>query len=351
MRAAVLIASIALAAAVLLAFGRIGEGNGGPAVTRGGAADACSRYAAPWGRDSARGTFSRPVRTAQRLVETLRRGETGCLRGGTYTATDGPYVLDVRRGGIAGARVTVRSAPRERAKLVGIVTVTSGANHVILSRLTIEGTGRQNAVKVYAADFVLQDSMITTGGRDHSCVYLGEGAVRTVIRRNRFRDCGEIGSNKDHAIYAAEAVDGVIADNVFWSHAGRAIQLFPNAQRNLVTRNVIDGGAPSIRGGIVVGGDGGTVSNRNVIERNVIAFAETYNVYSNWDDGVPGEGNVVRFNCVWGAKLGNINTEDGGFEAYENMVAPPMFANRARRDYRLRPASACHEALSATPGE
>src|SRR5436190_17009655 len=45
---------------------------------------ACDRYAAPHGSNGAPGTAKRPFHTPQRLVDSLHRGQTGCLRGGGY---------------------------------------------------------------------------------------------------------------------------------------------------------------------------------------------------------------------------------------------------------------------------
>ena len=60
--------------------------------------------------------------TAQQLLDSLRPGETGCLRGGTYRSSRG-YVLNARRGGAPGAPITLRSFPGERARLVGIIDI------------------------------------------------------------------------------------------------------------------------------------------------------------------------------------------------------------------------------------
>ena len=70
-------------------------------------APACSRSAWP-------GSGS-----AQALLARLSSGETGCLRGGSYSAS-GPYVLDFSRPG-----VSIVSYPGERAVLNGIVVARS----------------------------------------------------------------------------------------------------------------------------------------------------------------------------------------------------------------------------------
>jgi hypothetical protein len=307
-------------------------------------APACTRYAAPQGSDSAAGTMRRPFRTAQRLVDALRSGQTGCLRGGTYRDEDEEFVVMFRRAGGPGAPITIRSHPGERARLVGTVYVARGANHVTLSRLTLEGAGEDSTLKVNAADVVVESSDITNAWRGVNCIILGSNqgwgaAVRPVIRGNRIHECGSQESSLEHGLYAANAVGGRIVENRIWNVAGYAMQLYPNSQRVLVAHNVVDGGEPSVRGGIVVGGDDEYASNGNVIEHNVIAYARTWNVTSAWEGSV-GHGNIARSNCLWGGARGNISSQ-GGLTASGNRVADPRFVNRAKHDYRLAARSHC----------
>ncbi len=298
------------------------------------AVDGCSKVAVP-GEGS-----------AQRLVDSLAPGETGCLRGGSYGDGGEVYVLDPARGGSAGAPITVRSYPGERAKLVGIVILRQGVDHVRLSGLDFEGTGEQNSIKIYSADAVVEDSDITNFSRGRSCMILGSNsgvgqAVRTIVRRNKFHECGSPSNleARDHSIYTASMVDGQIVDNVMYNPAAYAIILRPNAQRNLIAHNVIDGASALDRGGIALGSDASYASNDNVIEYNVIAYAETYNITTSWS-GAVGSGNVARNNCLWAGESGNISTQTG-FTATANTIADPGFANRAAHDYRLAPDSPC----------
>ena len=309
----------------------------------------CDRYAAPWGSDRSRGTSKRPFLTPQRLADSLRPGKTGCLRRGVYDETNDGYVLRLDRGGTEQRRITIRSFPGERAKLLGIVYIVSDADYVTLRNLAIEGTGDHNTVKIYATGVVVRNNDITNASRGESCMILGSDsdgqAVRPSIRQNRFHDCGSSANdNKDHAIYVANAANGQIVGNVFWGTSGYSIHLYPHAVGMRVSRNIIDGGPPSVRGGVLLAGDSAYTSTDNVVESNVIAYADTYNVTSDWE-GSTGTGNVVRSNCLWQGKDGNINTSNGGFTASSNTIAPPRFVNRARHDYRLKPGSKCRRVL------
>jgi hypothetical protein len=311
----------------------------------------CSRYAAPSGSDRGQGTRKRPFESPQRLVESLRPGQTGCLRGGVYDEADDGYVLRFERAGRPSARITVRSHPGERARLVGIVNVTSGADWVTLSDVDVEGDGSQNTIKVYAANVLIEDNDITNKLRGESCLILGSndgagGAVRTIVRRNRFFDCGSpANDNKDHAIYAARLSDGRIERNLFVNSAGKTIQLYPNSDRTVVVRNVIDGGQDTVRGGIAIGGDDDFASSDNLVERNIIAHAFDYGVYANWGSRV-GSGNVVRSNCIWDSGTADVDADEG-VAAYGNVSADPGFVDRERRDFRLRSGSRCLKVLGS----
>ena len=347
----VLTALLAITTAALTSGSAAREANERPAAP---SAAVCSRVASPDGSDVRRGTVNRPFRTAQRLVDALRPGQTGCLRAGTYSSSD-DFVVRFTTRGRRGARIILRSYPGERATLHGNVEVMQGSDYVTLSRLHIEGTGGSNTVKVYAVGTIVERSDITNAWRGHSCMILGSDdygvAVRPVVRRNRFHECGSFANdNEDHAIYAQSVVGGHIVRNVFWNSAAYAIQLYPNARHTRVTYNVIDGGAPSVRGGVVFGGDSSRASNDNVVERNVIAYAESYNIAASWD-GVLGTGNVASRNCLWAGQDGNVDFSDGGFRARANVIADPAFRDRQAHDYRLGPASPCRRVIgSAGPG-
>jgi len=352
--AALLLAGAFLAAAVVsadAAAAALPETSGGVVeTTSGAAAGVCSRYAAPWGRNSNPGTKRRPYETAQRLADRLRAGETGCLRGGRYDQVSDGYVLDFDHGGRSGARLVIRSYPGERARLVGTIQIPREASYVTLAGLRIEGTGGGNSIKIYSRNAAVKGSGITNLGRGESCMILGSTsgygrAIGTLIRGNRFFRCGDTDNdNKDHAVYVSSSVGVRIVGNVFWQTAGYTIHFYPNARGSYVARNVIDGGAPSVRGGVLFGGNDEYASSGNVVERNVIAYAQSSNITSGWDDQV-GTGNVARKNCVWGARDRNIDASDGGFAVGGNLTARPRFVNRARRDYRLQRSSRCRSVV------
>ena len=312
------------------------------------AATTCTRYASPAGSDAASGTEADPFRSAQRLVSSLRAGETGCLRAGEYAQTG----LRFGAAGTADQPIVLNGYPGEQARISGgYVYVPQGADHVTLSGLTIDGADHgAPTIQVMAADTVIEDNLITNRNRGESCVILGSlagygRAERTILRRNRFADCGNPSNGiHDHGIYV-ENTDAVrIVDNVFWNAAAWAVHLYPNAHGTLVAHNVIDGTG----GGVIIAGERGGgeyaegfSSSDTVVEYNVISRTTgQYGIESQWPAPV-GTGNVARFNCVFDGAKGNIDTSDGGFTAIGNVEADPLYLDADSHDYRLSPGSPC----------
>jgi len=99
----------------------------------------CNRFAATNGSDSAAGTSVAPYRTAQKLMDSLAAGETGCLGPGTYNES-----LRVNHGGQPGAPVRLTSTPGGQATVVGRLYVPQGSNDVVVSDLALDGRNTGN---------------------------------------------------------------------------------------------------------------------------------------------------------------------------------------------------------------
>jgi hypothetical protein len=329
----------------VLVLSLVGAGAARPA-----AAAPCDKYAAPTGYDSdsdflfgplsspglgSPGSLGAPFASPQRLVDSLSAGQTGCLRGGTYA---GRGRLNFSHGGRSGAPVTLASFPGERARLVyGTVHVVAGSDYVTLRDLDIDGSSNPDVtVWVEGNHAVVQGNRIGNANAGMSCLIVGRNATITVAA-NVFGDCGRYADgNQDHAIYAAHTSDATIVDNVFWGASGWAIHLYPDAQRTVVTHNVIDGDG----GGVIFGGDGSTASSDNTVQQNIIADATAqYLLQSSWG-GPVGTGNLASQNCLSQGHLGDIGPQNG-FSATANATADPGYLDAADHDYRLAPDSPC----------
>ena len=321
----------------------------GLAVAAGGpladAALACDRVASPSGSDANPGTTARPYVSAQKLAGSLTPGEVGCLRGGAY----GDVI--VSRSGTARAPITITSFPGERATIMGRVWITDSANFVTMASLDLDGRNAPGLPTpvVNGDDVTFMDNEVTN--RDNaSCFDLGATtygrAYRTVIQRNRIHGCGRFPpTNFDHGIYVEHATGARIVDNLIWDNADRGVQLYPDAQATYVAGNVIDGNGE----GVLIGGGsedyGSQASNDNVIELNSITYStQRNNVEAHWGSGLVGRRNVVRQNCIFGGaadSAGHGLGPQNGFVAVNNVLADPLYVNRAAKDFRLRAGSPC----------
>jgi parallel beta-helix repeat protein len=289
-------------------------------------------------------TASSPARSVEQLVDRLRPGQVGCLRG----AFEEDVVID--RGGTPGRPITLRSAPGVRAKIVGVLDISSSANDVVITGLRLHGRGRASP-QVNGDRVVFRDNEITNGHRG-ICLLLGAGfeerpelrARNVTIDHNRIHNCGRLpAGGHDHGIYV-EGTNGVrITGNVIYDNADYAVHLYPDAQGTYIARNIMDGNG----GGVIFAGEkaGGEyqrdyASANNVVRNNVISNSREYHNIESWWGGPTGAGNAATRNCLWNGADGNVS-EQVGFRASRNVVARPSFRRRSRGDFRLKPGSVC----------
>jgi len=311
----------------------------------------CDRVASPSGSDSAAGTEAQPFESAQKLVDSLGAGQTGCLRAGNYSGN-----VKLTTSGAAGAPLTLTSYPGERARLVGKFWITESANFVTVASLDLDGSNAANlpSPAVNGDDVIFVDNDVTNQNTT-ICFNLGPTsygrANRTVIERNRIHNCGELpATNLDHGIYVEHATAVRIVDNLIYDNADRGVQLYPDAQSTYVARNVIDGNGEGV---MIAGGSedfGPQASSDNVVEQNVITnSSQRYNVEWHWGSPIVGERNIVRQNCIFGgARDGDRHglAPDNGYSSSDNLLADPLYVNRAGKDFSLRGNSPCRDLAS-----
>jgi len=304
----------------------------------------CNRYAAPGGRDNANGSSRSPFRTVQRLVDSLHAGQVGCLHEGTYYGDVG-----FRRGGRRGAPVSLTAAPGQYATVVGRMWIPKRANWVNVSYLHLDG---RNGPRLPSPTVNSDNDQFTYDDvtNDHTaiCFELGSeapygNARNTLIEHNRVHDCGVLPpTNHDHGIYVANSFGARIIDNWIYDNADRGVQLYWNAQHTTIAGNVIDRNGE----GIIISGDNGHVSSRNLIIGNAITNStQRADVESYWPTSAKGRANLVIGNCVFGGRR-TIDMSGGGFVARDNLTTDPHYADPAAGNYSLPAGSVCDSLLN-----
>ena len=310
------------------------------------AAVACAAYAGPNGSDTGAGSLSSPFRTAQRLVNELAAGGTGCLLAGTYV------------GNIAfsAGNVTLMSAPGARALLRGYIWIKDSADGVTLSDLAVDGHDvAPITVQVQGDRAILRRLNLTNRNKLNSnntgsCLLLGivtAPAVDPLVEQSRIHHCGGGNGGHDHAIYTEFTRRAVIRNNYLYDNPGFGISMYPDTQNALIEHNVIDGNGYENRGNVTFSGEeaGGEydrdyASDNNLLRNNIVTNSRArYNIDSYYPTIQPG-GNLVTDNCVWNAPWGNM-TSEGGFAYVANLDRDPLFVDRAAKDFRLHEGSPC----------
>jgi nitrous oxidase accessory protein NosD len=299
-------------------------------------ARACDRLASPGNN------------AVQRLVDSLRPGQVGCLRQGTYRGS-----VTIHSSGKPGRPITLQPRPGARARLVGALTVTRRSAHVVVRRLYLEGSRRPGVPSpIVNGRRILFLENDVTNAHTAICFALGNprfGVARDVtIQRNRIHECGQLpATNLEHGVYVAVARGTRIIGNWIYENADLGIQLYPNARDTYVAGNVIDGNGE----GIIFGGLPRVAARDNLVQGNVISNSRLRNNIEWHFEGTVGTGNVVRRNCIGGGARddgsGGIMLPAIGFTPVDNLVAQPEF--RAPGDYRLKPGSACARVLAGDP--
>jgi hypothetical protein len=317
-----------------------------------GSLPSCARVASPSGSDSHIGSATSPFRTAQKLVDSLRAGQTGCLMGGTYNLAGGSSgsQLIFNHGGTSDGTLTLTSYPGQMATLTGgPVYIPHRSNYVTISGLRINTRGAgEVGVQIMGAYDQLTDDDITNMNTVGSCVILGSDtgygrAANPLVANDVIHQCGYSPGDpfEDHGVYVDSTVGAVVTNNVFWGMPyGFGVQLYPDSQGTQVTHNVIDDNGS----GVVIGGNSASTSSNNTVAQNIITgSSKDYDIQESWH-GAVGTGNVAQNNCVFGGNQGNVESPTAGFTSINNVSADPAFVNEAAHTiagYELHSASQC----------
>ena len=223
------------------------------------------------------------------------------------------------------------------------------SDFVTLADLDLVGTDNDGDPSFIPVSISVSGDDVTLSGNDitnehlKTCLILGSGkgwgqAVRTTLRANVFHDCGDPRNGMlDHAVYAENAVDTVVTDNIFANNQGWAIHLYPDSQRAHVHHNVMVANG----GGVIFAGSRQHASSGARVEHNVISGSRRDFNIGEWWDGAAGRDNVADSNCVWQGSKGNVSGAGRGFTATGNVTADPRYVDAAAGDYRLAGGSQC----------
>lgn len=315
-----------------------------------GAAVHCSRIAAPHGSDQrGNGSHRRPFRTIHRLDISLRPGQTGCLRAGTYGSFASRHWIS--KSGTWRHPITIRAYPGEHVKLIGWIQIT--ASHTTLSDVEIDGTntlytswgsggcphpGVSAGLSIEGVGDVFQrndyyQSVPALRGTGIGIGWSGSGDD-TVIRWNRIHDVGQCQAY-DQLIYLAHGHNVRIYANWLWDDPhGWGVQAYPGPSGAHIYDNVIDAAGS----GFTVGGSSATSDNR--IDHNVIinstglTAAGTRGVaISDYWEGPPGASNLFVANDSY-HNPGGV-TSVSAVHAAKNITANPDLLNVPAHDFRV----------------
>jgi hypothetical protein len=261
----------------------------------------------------------------QTFVDSLTAGQVGCLRGGSYSGA-----VTINNPG-----VTLQSTPGERASITsaGTFTVQPAASGVKVDGLNIAGTAANTlTVRWYGDNGTLTRTDVSNNHTGTTCLFVGGSNHTTLnlhVTLSKIHACGALNNTLNHGVYAGESNGLVMTDDLVYDVGSYAIQLYPQNQNTTLSHLVIDGGTPSVRGGVVIDTDGSVQPTGERVDHSVISYAaQTAGIVARAGS------TTATSNCFWQNAGGTISPATGVTQS-GNVTADPAFANRTARDYRL----------------
>jgi hypothetical protein len=326
-----------------------------PASAGGGGGTAsvhCDLFASPAGSDSTgNGRIASPFQTVAQLDVSLRPGQTGCLRAGSYGSTSTWH--KIYTNGAPSAQITITSYPGELATVVGYVDIE--ASYTTLTRMRIDGSNTfyRSQRAGTACPYPVSQPLVIGGHDDvldHVDYFQSIAALRgngigvgfwgnadnTIIRYSKIHDVGQCMAY-DHLIYLAGGNNVQIYGNWMWNDAhGRGVQLYPAPTNAKVFDNVIDHAGE----GFVIGNEAGSTVSGNQIFHNVVTNCVGLSWQGIWGQaihdlygGIPGTGNSFHDNLSYNnpGGIGRVTA----VQLYNNVTASPQYLGQAAHNYQV----------------
>jgi hypothetical protein len=367
----------------------------------------CNMYAAPApeGKESNSGlTEAQPKFSPIKLAETLKAGQTGCLKdGGTFILTIEDSSTVKGTAGTAAQPVTLRPAtPGSRATIrseTKEVFVAAAAHDLVMKDLNI----RRDDLKTGGSLFNVDGDRVTLDGLDltyprNICLDVGGDPREKIkneegkwvpnpnftnnptedltIRNSRIYGCGSSyggphfgGDSGVHGIYLeylrdgsdADTTSAIIENNLIYNNDTRGLQLYPDVDNALIQYNVLDGNGANLN----IGSDreeNKIYSEHNVVTNNIITdsrldgappnkggfIGDTSEILGNFPT-VGSFDNHVDGNCV-GSTTTPLKAEEPapsiyggtGYTHVNNIQnVDPKYKNKAAGDYSIPNNSPC----------
>ena len=292
------------------------------------------------GSDANPGSSAAPWRSIARAWSAASAGTTINVRAGTY----GGQSVFMSKTASASSPITVRAAPGETVSLGGIYVESVTGLRIQGFRISRPGGDGIKVTDSTDLEIIANDIY---GNGNQGVLVVGDrstGSSNVQLWSNRIHDNGANGSSTyNHGVYYGGGDGGtrggVIANNVFYDQpTGYHLQIGPQAVGVIVANNTFTTATASdpTGSGIVVWGEGGQHSTRNVVIVNN-AFAFNNNMGVQGSGG--GSGNVVSSNLGYGNGGGDFEPYYGSSQVFtleaDNITGvDPRFANRSGHDYR-----------------
>ncbi len=219
-------------------------------------------------------------------MQSASRGESDTsatcffVHDGTYPQTGSTLPLYFKRGGAAGAPLTWVGESRDGVVIKGRATFDVGADHLILSNMTLDisdvtQTGAYDTVTVLASDVTLshltltgdcahgsQGGHIEVPGQDDPSAPMQRHVLVDSCLIEKFGHCAA-GGSLDHGIYLSSGDDIVIRNSIVRENSSRGIQIYTHYEDSSLTlsnvsieRNLIESnGHGDYQDGIVINGN------------------------------------------------------------------------------------------------